>query len=38
MLQLAQIWSFMSFLWSDPQSTAAGSGDTGSGLEPDGRL
>jgi len=37
MLRLAQLWSFLSFLWSDPKPTAAGSGDNGSGLEPDGR-
>jgi len=37
MLRLSQLWSFLSFLWSDPGPTAAGSGDTGSILDPDGR-
>jgi hypothetical protein len=36
MLRLAQLWSFLSFLWTDLKPTAAGSGDNGSGLEPNG--
>ena len=45
--RLSQFWSLLSALWAEtgsilksdgnPKSTAAGSGDTGSGLEPDGR-
>jgi hypothetical protein len=35
MLRLAQLWSFLSFLWSDPKPIA-GSGDNGSGLDPNG--
>jgi hypothetical protein len=46
MLRLAQLWSFLSFLWSETGSilepnggakpTAGSSGDTGSILEPNG--
>ena len=47
MLRLAQLWSFLFFVWAEngsilepdggPRSTGGSSGDTGSGLEPDGR-
>ena len=46
MLRLSQLWSFLSFLWSEngsildpaggPKPTAGSSGDTGSILEPNG--
>jgi hypothetical protein len=44
MLRLSQLWSFLSFLWSGsilepdggPAPTAGSSGDTGSGLDPNG--
>jgi hypothetical protein len=44
MLRLSQLWSFLSFLWCETGSilepdggpTAGSSGDTGSGLEPNG--
>jgi hypothetical protein len=36
MLRLSQLWSFLSFLWSAPDPTASNSGDTGSGLDPNG--
>ena len=46
MLRLSQLWSFLSFLWCEtgsilepdggPAPTAGSSGDTGSGLEPNG--
>lgn len=45
--RLAYLWSFLSALWREPKGApspglptepdAAGSGDNGSGLEPDGR-
>ena len=47
MLRLAQLWSFLSFLWSEngsildpdggPRPIAGSSGDNGSILDPDGR-
>jgi hypothetical protein len=47
MLQLSQLWRFLSFFWTmtgsvlepdgRPMPTAGSSGDTGSVLEPDGR-
>ena len=36
MLRLAQLWNFLSFLWSDPKPTAADTGETGSILDPNG--
>jgi hypothetical protein len=48
MFRLSQLWSFLSFLWSetglilDPddgqQSITGSAGDNGSGLDPNGRL
>jgi hypothetical protein len=46
MLRLSQLWSFLFFVWAEngsilesngePRPTATGSGDNGSGLDPNG--
>ena len=36
MLRLSQLWSFLSFLWTDPKPIAGSSGENGSILDPNG--